>query len=114
MAKHKPYDDHGRFVSISCPRIECGGGKLVNEDDGIWRCNGLAEPDGCTPGELVDCWYHHLDGKPKERATATGEGVCDAINDQMAIHLVTELNQKALSPLRSGSGGETTLVYGKM
>ena len=63
----KPYDERGRFIPLVCPRLECGGGTLRQNDPHfphLWECDGLADPnDDRLPLEL--CWFHHWSGKPK-------------------------------------------------
>lgn len=59
-----PYDDKGRYVSLSCPLAECGAGTLRYESDGMWHCDGLIDP-GDDDKPLEACWYFHIDGKPR-------------------------------------------------
>ena len=58
----RPYDDKGRKVPMSCPRDNCGGGKLQFEGDRLWRCDGLADP-GSTDKPLEACSFIHIDGE---------------------------------------------------
>lgn len=59
MTDH-PRDDKGYFVSRDC-RI-CGYGKLQPEGNGVWRCDGLVDPeDDGKP--LVECPGLHIDGE---------------------------------------------------
>jgi hypothetical protein len=64
-ADKSPRDDKGRFVSRECPRLNCGGGQLQYEGDGIWSCDGLAAPER-DDQELECCDYSHIDGDPHE------------------------------------------------
>lgn len=61
MANRKPRDHKGRFVSAQCPRHECSAGVLQYEGDGIWGCDGLADP-GNSALELQACRFSHIDG----------------------------------------------------
>lgn len=59
----RPYDNHGQFVPLECPRAQCGAGHLVHEGDGVWACDGLADPEN-DDKELECCSHMHIDGKP--------------------------------------------------
>ncbi len=54
-----PYDNRGRKVSRECP--QCGCGKLRFEGHGIWRCDGLMDPEDDAK-ELEACDFTHEDG----------------------------------------------------
>lgn len=63
----RPYDDRGRFVPLNCPASDCGNGSLqpVGDgiwDDGIWQCDGLAEPEH-DDLPLEPCGFTHVDGE---------------------------------------------------
>jgi len=58
-----PRDDKGHFVPLSCPRANCGNGRLHHEGQGYWRCDGLADP-GSPDKPLEACTYIHVDGEP--------------------------------------------------
>lgn len=58
-----PRDHMGRFVPAECPLPECGCGTLRNDGRGVWRCDGLADPE-CDDQELVACTFTHIDGEP--------------------------------------------------
>jgi hypothetical protein len=60
--KSAPRDDKGHFVPLDCPRENCGTGRLQYDGDGIWRCDGLADP-GTTDKPLEACTYGHIDGE---------------------------------------------------
>ena len=53
-------DHRGHFVRVDCP--ECGNGRLQNEGNGYWRCDGLADP-GHPNKPLEACSFTHMDGK---------------------------------------------------
>jgi hypothetical protein len=59
-----PRDEHGHFVPLECPRVECGAGTLRPEGGGYWYCDGLADP-GHENAELEACWFYHIDGEPR-------------------------------------------------
>jgi hypothetical protein len=59
----RPFDNRGRFIPLDCPLPECSAGKLYYEGDGIWECDGLADP-GSTDKELEACAYAHRNGDP--------------------------------------------------
>ena len=56
----RPQDDAGRFVPIACPDINCDG-TLRYEGEGVWRCDGLVDPnDENKP--LEACSFSHRQG----------------------------------------------------
>jgi hypothetical protein len=61
----RPHDDKGKYVSLACPMLNCGGGTLRFEGDGLWRCDGLAEPDRADQ-DLYACPFTHRDGEAYE------------------------------------------------
>lgn len=58
-----PRDNKGHFVPLLCPAPNCGSGKLQYEGNGVWRCDGLAEPER-DDQPLFACPYAHFDGEP--------------------------------------------------
>lgn len=58
----QPRDNHGHFVPLECPFTDCGGGTLVEDSDGVWRCDGLIDPG--DNGPLEACPFTHTDGEP--------------------------------------------------
>lgn len=54
-----PRDERGHFLSRECPR--CGCGTLQFEGRGVWRCDGLKDPERADQ-ELEACDYTHFDG----------------------------------------------------
>jgi len=54
-----PRDAKGRLVSRECPR--CGNGTLQFEGLGVWRCDGLSDPES-SEKPLEACTYSHEDG----------------------------------------------------
>lgn len=59
----RPYDERGRFVPMNCPADNCGSGTLQSEGLGVWRCDGLAEPERVDQ-PLYACGFTHVDGEP--------------------------------------------------
>jgi hypothetical protein len=55
-----PRDSKGRAVRRDCS--DCGNGTLQYEGDGIWRCDGLADP-GHDDKPLIACPRIHIDGE---------------------------------------------------
>lgn len=64
LAPIGPREPDGKFVSKSCP--VCGNGTLVYEGLGIWRCDGLADPEDENK-PLVACEYTHADARAADR-----------------------------------------------
>lgn len=62
----RPRDDKGHFVPVACPLPECGNGDLEYQGNGVWQCNGLADP-GSSAMPLVECRHTHIDGDPFKR-----------------------------------------------
>lgn len=58
----RPYDDKGRFVPLGCPASDCGSGSLQPAGDGIWQCDGLADPER-DDLPLETCGFTHVDGE---------------------------------------------------
>lgn len=57
----RPRDNRGHFVPLSCPYFGCSG-RLVYEGRGIWRCDGLIDPEDENK-ELEACGFFHVDGE---------------------------------------------------
>lgn len=60
-----PRDNLGRYVPLDCPRENCGCGRLHYDRDGIWACDGLADP-GSPEKPLEACTFIHIDGEAYE------------------------------------------------
>ncbi len=66
----QPQDDKGRFVPLTCPDVNCSG-MLRHEGDGLWRCDGLVDPNDENK-ELEACNFIHRQGATYQK------GYCDA------------------------------------
>lgn len=66
MEPKAPKDEKGRFISRDCGC--CGYGTLQHEGNGVWRCDGLADPEH-DDMPLIECPQLHIDGEPFVPAT---------------------------------------------
>jgi hypothetical protein len=61
VIRRSPRDAAGRIIKRG-PCDVCGYGNLQYEGNGIWQCDGLADPENDRE-ELIQCPRYHFDGE---------------------------------------------------
>lgn len=80
----RPRNAAGRYIKRECP--DCGCGTLQYEGNGIWRCDGLADP-GDILRELEACPFCHFDDaeSPAKKGVTNGAGHQSMANEDWPL-----------------------------